>query len=261
MTHSKTYRMYVDESGDHTYHDSKPYLALAGVVFETQYYTEVFHPAFEAFKQKHFPHNPDDPVILHRREILDSKGPFWRLRDEQKRKEFDADLLALIDTYEYRVITVVIDKQSHIKRYGGAALHPYHYCLVAMLERYCGFLNKYNVTGDVLAESRGGREDMQLKDAYKNVYESGTQFRRSSFFQTALTTKEIKVKPKSANIAGLQLADLLVRPCLTEILHEKGCLPAWDGQFEKNLCKCVQNKYNKHLFNGRIDGYGKVFIG
>jgi hypothetical protein len=37
-----------------------------------------------------------------------------------------------------------------------------------------------------------------------------------------LTSKEIKLKPKNANIAGTQLADLLAYPLKQEILVENG---------------------------------------
>ena len=89
-----------------------------------------------------------------------------------------------------------------------------------LLERYCGFLHFYNAKGDVLAESRGGIEDKQLKVAYKTIYEGGTQFREFTFFQNVLTTKEIKLKPKTANIAGLQISDLVAHPIKHEILIE-----------------------------------------
>lgn len=258
---AKTYRIYVDESGDHTYADQKRYLGLTGVVFENTNYKDVFHPQFEEFKEKHFPHHPDDPIILHRREIIDKSGPFWRLRDAEKQKLFDEDFLSLLQNQKFAIITVVIDKKAHIERYGEYALHPYHFCLAALLERYCGLLNRYNVQGDILAESRGGREDMQLKEAFRTVYESGTSFRKQDFFQKALTSKEIKIKPKTANISGLQIADLLAHPCKIEILHDKGHIENWDGAYERQICECIQKKYNKHLFSGKIDGYGKVFIG
>lgn len=259
--HGKTYRMYIDESGDHTYSENKRYLSLTGVIFESQNYKDVFHPLFEKFKQKHFPHNPDEPVILHRREIFEKSGPFWRLRDEENRKSFDDDFIVLLENSIFTLITVVIDKKAHFDRYHEAAFHPYHFCLVTLLERYCGILNYHNVKGDVLAEGRGGREDMQLKEAYKNVYESGTIFRKPEFFQKSLTSKEIKIKPKSANIAGLQLADLLVHPCAIEILYEKEHMKEWNGAYEKRICKCINVNYNKHVKNGRIYGYGKVFLG
>src|SRR3989344_8794809 len=258
---SKIYRMYVDESGDHTYSEDKRYLGLTGVIFESQNYKDIFHPALENLKQKHFPHGPDEPIILHRREILDKSGPFWRLREEKKREVFDSDLIILLENSKFKLVTVVIDKKAHFERYKASALHPYHFCLVALLERYCGMLNYYNVRGDVLAESRGGREDMQLKEAYRNVYEGGTNFRNQAFFQKSLTSKEIKIKPKSANIAGLQLADLLAHPCMIEILYDKKCIKEWSGAYEKKICQCVGKKYNKHIYNGRIDGYGKVFLG
>ncbi len=259
--HSKTYRMYVDESGDHSYSEDKRYLGLTGVIFESQNYKDIFHPALESFKQKHFPHNPDEPVILHRREIVDKTGPFWRLRDEDKHQSFDKDFIDLLANSKFKIISVVIDKKAHFDRYKESALHPYHFCLVAHLERYCGFLNYYNIKGDVLAESRGGREDMQLKEAYKNVYESGTNFRKQDFFQKSLTSKEIKIKPKSANIAGLQLADLLAHPCMIETLYDKNHIKKWDGLYEQSICKCINKKCNKRIGNSQIDGYGKVFLG
>ena len=132
--------------------------------------------------------------------------------------------------------------------------------MVALLERYCGFLNYYNAKGDVMAESRGGREDMQLKEAYRNVWESGTNFRKPDFFQTALTTKEIKIQPKTANVTGLQVADLLAYPCRMELLYVKGKVASPGGSYGQQLCKAVDSKYNRHLYNGKVDGYGKIFL-
>ena len=90
-----------------------------------------------------------------------------------------------------------------------------------MLERYCRFLNTIHATGDVLAESRGGSEDRQLKEAYKAVYNSGTQLRSPAYFQKTLTSHEIKIKPKTANIAGLQISDVLAYPGKQELLIEQ----------------------------------------
>ncbi len=162
---------------------------------------------------------------------------------------------------DYTVITVVIDKKAHVERYQEFAFHPYHYCLGAMLERYCGFLHFNNAKGDVLAESRGGSEDKQLKEAYFNIYESGTQFRRPPFFQNVLTSKEIKIKQKQANIAGLQLADLLAHPLKQEILIENNRVQEVKEElFGGKICEIIKEKYNRHYFQGRIEGFGKVFI-
>jgi len=258
------YRLYVDESGDHTYHKiedpAKRYLGLIGCIIESEKYRTKFQPELENLKQKHFPHNPDEPLILHRADIINKRDPFWRLRDEQKEKAFNKDLLSFFKEQEYTIIVVVIDKRAHIERYQEAAFHPYHYCLVALLERYCGWLHFHNAKGDVLAESRGGAEDRQLKEAYTRAYNSGTQFREAAFFQSVLTSKEIKLKPKSANIAGLQLADLLAHPVKQEILFEDKRISDIGDIFGKEICKAIITKYNRHFYNKRIYGYGKVFL-
>lgn len=260
----KRYRLYIDESGDHTYYESadpaKRCLGLTGIFIESEYYRTTFQPEMERLKQKHFPHNPDEPVILHRADIINRRGPFWRLRDTEKEQAFNRDLLQFIREQDYLIITVVIDKNAHIERYGEVAYHPYHYCLAALLERYCGFLNFYNAQGDVLAESRGGTEDRQLKEAYRTVYKAGTQWRGTEYFKRSLTSSEVKVKPKSANIAGLQLSDLLAYPSKQEILIEEQRLDDPGDNFGKQICQRIQVKYNKQVYQGRIKGYGKIFL-
>lgn len=286
----KVFRLYIDESGDHSYgkkelrrlqiktkdriidypidhypeleKDDKRYLGLTGCIIETEKYRSVFHPKLEELKQRHFPHNPDDPVILHRKDIINKHGPFWRLRDPERENSFNEDLLSFLEDMEFVVITVIIDKKAHIERYQEFAYHPYHYCLGALLERYCGLLHFSGAKGDVLAENRGGTEDKQLKEAYISLYNSGTQYRRPEFFQSVLTSKEIKLKPKIANIAGLQISDLLAHPLKQEILIENQRLSNPEEKlFGKKICEIINKaKYNRHIYTGRIYGYGKVFI-
>jgi len=285
----RAFRLYMDESGDHSYgkrelrkfqiktedttinipidyypeleKDDKRYLGLTGCIVETERYRTSFYPKLEELKQKYFPYNPDDPVILHRKDIINKHGPFWRLRDPKIEKAFNRDLLSFFKEMEYTVITVVIDKKAHIERYQESAFHPYHYCLAVILERYCGFLHFHNEGGDVLAESRGGTEDRQLKKAYRNIYNSGTHFRPPAFFQSVLTSKEIKLKPKRANIAGLQLVDLLAYPLKKEILIENRRLPESEKElFGRKVCEIIKGKYNRHFYTGKIYGYGKVFL-
>lgn len=260
----KLYRLYIDESGDHTYNNSddpeKKYLGLTGCIFATSYYRNDFQPTFEKFKRDRFTYDPDDTVILHRKELINKQGHFSQLMDKSKEKNFNDGLLAIIENSKYTIVTVVIDKKSHKERYNEVAFHPYHYCLVALLERYCGFLHFHNVRGDVLAESRGGQEDMQLKEAYRRAYESGTNIRDASYFQQVLTSKEIKLKPKLANIAGLQLADLLAFPCKQDILLENKRIVKYYGKFGGRILDITKKKYNFRSYTGQVKGYGKVFL-
>jgi len=120
--------------------------------------------------------------------------------------------------------------------------------MIVILERYCGFLNLFNAVGDVLAESRGGKEDLQLKEAYRSIYRSGTQFRSPEFFQKTLSSREIKLKPKLANIAGTQIADLLAYSCKTEILIDNKVIKKWGKVFSKTIFVKVLVNFDKNLF-------------
>jgi len=112
----------------------------------------------------------------------------------------------------------------------------------------------------VLAESRGGSEDIQLKEAYKRVYNAGTRYREPDFFQDVLSSKEIKLKPKSKNIAGLQLADILAHPVKQSILQENKKISDPGNIFGEKICEVIKIKYNRHLYQECIKGCGRIFI-
>lgn len=168
-------------------------------------------------------------------------------------------MLAPIKRAEFKIVAVVIDKKELKLQYPTPA-HPYHLGLGFMLQRYCGFLNHINRCGDVMAESRGGHEDRLLKDSYARVYERGAWVKGATFFQQALTSKKLKVKPKSANIADLQLADLLANPLRKAVLIEERKIHGSLAPFTRQILEAVKDKFNRHLYNGRVEGYGKVLF-
>jgi hypothetical protein len=129
-----------------------------------------------------------------------------------------------------------------------------------MLERYCGYLRFHNAQGDVLAESRGGKEDKQLKEAYRRVYMAGTQHRSCDFFQDVLMSKEIKLKSKNANIAGVQIADIIAHPIKQGILLENDRITDMEDVFGRKIYEKVTDKFNAHFYSGKVEGYGKVFL-
>jgi len=65
----------VDEVGNHDLdaQRAKPnerYLSLAGVILDLEDVRTTVSPAIEALKMATFHSHPDDPVVLHRRELL-----------------------------------------------------------------------------------------------------------------------------------------------------------------------------------------------
>ncbi len=261
----KFYRLYIDESGDHYYTDSDDpelrYLCLLGCFFDLEYYEQVFRPNLENFKIKHFSRDVDDRVIiLHRKELLNKQGHFSILATPENEKIFNKELLEIMEKSEFGIIAVVIDKKSHKQRWGNVAAHAYNYSLLALVQRYVGFLNFNNARGDVLAESRGGKEDMQLKASFTHLYEAGTPYVTASVFQQCLSSREIKLKKKEHNIAGLQIADLLAHPCKQDVLLCNKKIDKYYGHFGKKLLEIAQKKYNRRMVFNKVDGYGRVFI-
>ncbi len=263
VSYEQRYRLYLDESGDHVFNKldepSHRYLCLIGCWFRNPEYL-AFYEKLEEFKKQHIPHHPDDPPILHREDIINRRGHFKHLQDAAKSAEFDDALLQVVREAQFRVVAVVIDKLTLRQKHGGGAAHPCHLAMGFMLQRYCSFLNHINRCGDVLAESRGGREDRLLSDSYARVYSRGVWVTGEEVFQKALTSAQLKVKKKSANIAGLQLADLLGHPVRQAILREEHHLAEPLRPFAERLVPIVEGKYNRHLYDGRVAGYGKVFF-
>ena len=123
----------------------------------------------EEAKRAHLPYDPDDPPILHREDILHRRGPFHVLRDDATRAAFDGALIELVSTAPITIFGVVIDKFSHGSKACRNMTDAYHYCLAAMLERYCGLLAFLGAVGDVLVEARGKTEDRTLKGEFRWV--------------------------------------------------------------------------------------------
>ena len=75
-------------------------------------------------KRTFFQVDPDEPIILHRKELLNKRFPFASLRDPKVESEFKIALLEVLARWEYVVITVVIDKQAHRNKYRVWHYHP-----------------------------------------------------------------------------------------------------------------------------------------
>ena len=165
------------------------------------------------------------------------------IKDSEIRIKFDRKLLELLNAWDYTVISVCIDKKQHKETYKTWRYDPYHYCLAVLLERFVFFLEQTGNRGDVMAESRGGKEDRRLKDSFARLWENGTEYVSPERFQDVLTSKQLKVKPKSNNIAGLQLADLIAHPSRNEILDDNDLLEKDIAPFGGKIIKILQSKY------------------
>jgi hypothetical protein len=213
----------------------------------------------EELKRSYFGSHPDDPVVFHRKELVNKKPPFDALAEARTERRFNEELLRRLEIWEFTVITVVIDKLEHKNRYTVWRSDPYHYCLHALVERFVMFLERRDAQGDVLAESRGGKEDRRLKDSFERTFELGTPFVASDRIQARLTSTRLKVKSKANNIAGLQIADIIAHPSFRAVLarHNKRALAE---NFGGKIAEILERlKYDRDS-EDRIEGWGRKML-
>lgn len=257
------FRLYIDESGTHCYSTSelidKRYLALVGVIISDQENLNNIKPKILKIKQL-LADDLDELPVLHREDIVAKKGCFRKLDEENIKKIYNELLFDLIENSNYLICCVVLDKKEHFSRYGETAYHPYHYCLNVLLERYTFFLEERNSRGDVIAESRGKNEDNELRDAYRTFFNDGTYFRSKGSVQARLTSSEIKIKPKTAGVEGIELADLLSLACKLDTLASHEQIPSLNDNFCRQIVNKIQDKYRKDIRGVKINGFGRKLI-
>lgn len=116
----RKYRLYVDEVGNAdlgaSHNPNHRYLSLTGVIIDLDYVAAVDAPSIEEVKRTFFGSHPDDPVILHRKELVNKKPSFDSLRDLAVEQAFNDRLLGMLRDPDYTVITTVIDKLEHQQR-------------------------------------------------------------------------------------------------------------------------------------------------
>ena len=256
------FSLFIDECGHHNMksadNPNERYLGLTGIIMKESYASGAFTESLNKIKNDIFG-RIDFP--LHRTDILSaSTPPFDVLKDSATRQCFDAALLALIESGTFRVITVVIDKKEHKAKYTVWHFQPYHYCMTVLVERYILFLKSINSVGDVLAESRGKNDNKRLAKAYRYIYKNGTDHIPAKVVQQWLSSKEIKIKSKKDNIAGLQLADTVANPSWREMICAHREIPM-TAEFGKKVVEILyRRKYRRNPANGSVPGWGTKWL-
>jgi len=252
------YRIYIDEVGSSdlkaTADPVNRFISLTGVVIDLQHVKEVITPEMNELKNRFFSQHPDEPIVFHRKEMMNRKYPFHSLKNVDIEKEFNDALLSCLSKWFFKVITVVIDKYEHRQQYEVWRYDPYHYAMSIIFERYHLRLKEIGQKGDMMFESRGGKEDTRLKESYRNIFKNGTDYIKPEDIDETLTSKELKIKPKTANIAGLQIADLLAYPSQRHVLKHYHLLNDGRLTFSERIMEVVQSKF--FTKDHKIEGYG-----
>jgi hypothetical protein len=261
---SKRFRLFFDETGngDLNAADKAPnerYLSITGLVLRQDQHDRYVTRRLNRLKADLFGATPDKPVILHRREIMRKEGPFAALRNDHLRREFDTRLAAIIAECGPTAFTVSIDKQAHKEKYVVWQYSPYHYVMECLIERFVKWLIKQEAVGDVIGEARNPTHDKHLRRAYRRLYQKGNNYHSAEEFQARLTTGELKLVAKDADVAGVQLADVLAHPAHRALKFARLQEPPPEdyGTF---LARILERYcYDRHPTNG-IPGYGTKWL-
>ncbi|MCF6304791.1 MAG: DUF3800 domain-containing protein [Rhodobacteraceae bacterium] len=253
------YRLYLDEVGTddlvHLEKDSHRYLSLTGVAIELQHVGDVLNPFIRDLKQSVFEIDPDEKVHLHRYDIVGKKGVFGQLRDANKLARFNAGITSLINDTEYTVITAVVDKLAMSRMDHWSTVHPYHYLMEILVEKYAQFLERKNSIGDIMPEARRGRKDKDLQLEFERVKEAGTTYISSERIESVIRANKLKFRTKDHNISGLQLCDLIAHPSHMHIRNIHGH-PVKLGEFAIKVRDTLERSKYDRSYRGKINGYG-----
>ena len=259
-------RMYVDENGHHNLREdltnnNNRYLCLTGIVMKMSEHDNLTEK-LNALKLKYF---DSTDVILHRHELIPARYPFESLKNDLIRDNFNTDLLRIITDHRYGVISVVIDKKALVDKYTILkAYDPYALALEYLMQRYQYWIQEYimindHIYGDIMAESRGGREDKLTKETYRLMYE-GKGYNELKNAEQYFSSREIKLRKKKDNIAGLQFVDLLSHPARRYILMQNNLAHnIKQTSFEQKVVDIlVKAKFRRQ--SGIIEDYGTKFF-
>jgi len=239
--------LFIDESGDHNLakiDPQYPLFVLGGVIADKDYAEGKMGVAVSDFKFRLFGR---DDMILHTSDITRNRNGFERLKETAFRGRFYRELNELMRSLDYRVVACVIRKQAHLSTYGLAALDPYLLSLDILIERFCMDIGGIPKSGMIIAEKRDPTLDRQLELAWLNLRIQGTQYMQAVEIDRRI--RALTLRDKAENIAGLQLADLVVTPIGRRVL----------GKSIKEDYRIIESKFRRN-WRGEVEGYGLVVL-
>lgn len=237
--------LFLDESGNHQLDrisKDYPVFVLGGIILDRTYARTVLAPRLSALKLEYFGR---DDIVLHTTEIIRRQNHFAALEDPALYERFLAALTHLMSDVEYEVVACVIKKHAYAARFG-AGHDPYHLSLGILVERFAIDIGPVTNGGIVFVERRRPDLDLALERAWQVLRSTGTTRMSAADLDDRII--DLSVKDKSLNLAGLQLADLVVSP-IGRATIGKPTRADWD---------VVKSKLRRR--NGSYEDHGLVIL-
>lgn len=239
--------LFLDESGDHNLSvidPQYPLFVLGGVIMDKEYAYGPLNDALNKFKYEMFGRTD---IVLHTADITRNRNGFEAMKSGVFRNRFYERLNELMLDLTYSVVACVIRKDDYLSRYGLAALDPYLISLDILVEIFCFDVGNISKGGVIVAERRDPTLDRGLELSWSNLKIQGTRRIRGGVVEERILA--LKLRNKKDNIAGLQLADLVVSPVGRYVL----------GKPAKEDWEIVSSKLRRGP-GGRVEDYGLVIL-
>lgn len=207
--------VFLDESGDHSMQHIDlqfPVFALAGVIFESDYYYKIANPIIDGLKYKYWGNRN---IIFHSVDIRKQKGSFTILRDPQIRQSFLPDVNTMIQDLDFKIVSSGIHKADHYRQYMMPE-NPYSLTLEFIMERIFFYFRNTNKQCLLIAESRDDADNRRLYTVFDHLMRNGNSNISSRELRNCIT--DLKFMPKSNNENGNQISDLVVYPIARKII-------------------------------------------
>jgi hypothetical protein len=190
---------------------------------------------------------------IHEPDVRKGMGTFYFGGSRAKRVLGEESLRRVIASLDFTGIVCVLNRPEYLKLHGQEPLdeslptHAYLMTLHFLTERVVMVLDGQfkGARGRFVAESRGPLEDALLQYEFVRLQLDGTSYVSSTWFRHQLCPG-VDFKSKRDNVTGLQLADLMARPCGEKILNPTSTPKRWP-EFREKLC---QDKETLHSIVG-----------
>lgn len=234
------YIIFIDESGSAELANNSKLFVITAIIFHKQDYLR-FSSRVLVTKFKTFGHID---IVLHHHEILRNKGEFIVFNNnEQLKSEFFKRYIANIQETDFKIISVIYDKE-HAKQRGGFQNDLYSHLLGLVFTRAYHEINNNKDNTTILIEKRGTKKDNEVKQKTQKIISGENDLRYNKVMNF-----EVRLVDKIANLEGLQLADI----CASEIAR-------WalqNNRLDHNLLQAIRQKFRCSQ-SGQTQGYGII---
>ncbi len=204
------YILFLDESN---LTKTNNYLLLGGMFISRKEYKNNLIP--KILECKAILGNPN--IILHYTDLLKKQNDFSCMCGSQNMcSDFWKEFRSSLASTNFNILSAYIDVKKYNKEYPKNISHDaYELLFSTIVNNYIHFLNKYNLRGSIIFESREESQNKKVQQYYFHMLEHGTNIYKSDAIEKYITTTNFLVKED--NCIGLQIADCIAYNCLRYI--------------------------------------------